>query len=97
MIIPILLLVLGFVLLVFGAEKLVDAASSLAANFGIPNIVIGLTIVAFGTSAPEMVVNIFAAVNGSSEMVMANTQIKTAANKLNGISIHVVFDLTVRG
>lgn len=72
MIIALVLLLLGFVLLVYGADKLVEAASSLAGNFGISNIVIGLTVVAFGTSAPEMAVNILAALDGSGEMVLAN-------------------------
>jgi cation:H+ antiporter len=97
MIISIILLVLGFVLLVFGAEKLVDAASALAANFGIPNIVIGLTIVAFGTSAPEMVVNIFAAVNGSSEMVMGNVLGSNIFNVLGILGISaLIYPLTVK-
>ena len=64
MILSIVLLLIGFVILIYGADKLVDAASGLAANFGIPNIVIGLTVVAFGTSAPELVVNVFAAASG---------------------------------
>lgn len=70
--VDILLLLLGFVALIFGATKLVDAASSLASKMGVPSIVIGLTIVAFGTSAPELVVNVFAAVEGSPAMVMGN-------------------------
>ncbi len=68
----IVLLLAGFVALIFGAGKLVDASSSLAAKLGIPNIVIGLTIVAFGTSAPELVVNTFAAINNNTEMVLGN-------------------------
>ncbi|WP_194973977.1 calcium/sodium antiporter [Aquiflexum lacus] len=97
MVIPVILLVLGFVLLVFGAEKLVDAASALAANFGIPNIVIGLTIVAFGTSAPEMVVNIFAAVSGSSEMVMGNVLGSNIFNVLGILGISaLIYPLTVK-
>ncbi|MGB7841608.1 MAG: calcium/sodium antiporter [Salinimicrobium sp.] len=67
-----LLLMAGFAALIFGATKLVDAASSLASKMGIPSIVIGLTIVAFGTSAPELVVNVFAAVKGSTELVLGN-------------------------
>ena len=67
-----ILLFVGFVLLIFGADKLVDGASSLASKFGIPNIVIGLTVVAFGTSAPELFVNVVAAVNGSTQMVLGN-------------------------
>lgn len=72
MILSIVLLVIGFVLLVYGADKLVEAASSIAVRLSIPNIVIGLTVVAFGTSAPELAVNIIAALNGSGAMVMAN-------------------------
>ncbi|HSI77016.1 MAG TPA: calcium/sodium antiporter [Lunatimonas sp.] len=72
MIVSIGLLLLGFVILVYGADKLVEAASSLAAGFGVSQLVIGLTIVAFGTSAPEMVVNVFASLDGSSQMVLGN-------------------------
>lgn len=68
----IIILVLGFVGLIWGAEKLVDGASSIAIKFKIPLIVIGLTIVAFGTSAPELVVNIFAAINGNSDIALGN-------------------------
>ncbi|WP_373496873.1 calcium/sodium antiporter [Aquiflexum sp.] len=97
MIISIILLLIGFVLLVYGAEKLVDAASALAANFGIPNIVIGLTIVAFGTSAPELVVNIFAAVSGSSEMVMGNVLGSNIFNVLGILGISaLIYPLTVK-
>lgn len=72
MILSLILLVLGFVLLVYGADKLVESASSIAYRLSIPNMVIGLTVVAFGTSAPELSVNVMAAVEGSGEMVMAN-------------------------
>lgn len=68
----ILLLLAGFAALIFGATKLVDAASGLAAKLGVPSIIIGLTIVAFGTSAPELVVNVFAALKGSTDMVLGN-------------------------
>jgi cation:H+ antiporter len=67
-----LILAAGFILLIFGADKLVDASSSLAKRYNIPNIVIGLTIVAFGTSAPELVVNSLAAYHDNSEMVLGN-------------------------
>ena len=52
MLLDILLLLVGFLILILGADKLVDGGSSLAAKLGIPNIVIGLTVVAFGTSSP---------------------------------------------
>jgi cation:H+ antiporter len=67
-----LLLILGFVLLIIGADKLVEGSSGLAKNLKIPNIVIGLTVVAFGTSAPELVVNAFSSYNGHTDLVMGN-------------------------
>ncbi|WP_282019041.1 calcium/sodium antiporter [Salegentibacter mishustinae] len=67
-----LLLVLGLVILIFGANYMVDGASALAKKFNISNLAIGLTIVAFGTSAPELVVNSFAAADGYSDIVFGN-------------------------
>lgn len=67
-----LLLLIGFVLLIVGAGKLVEAASSLARKFNIPEIVIGLTIVALGTSSPELVVNLVASSHHESAMVLGN-------------------------
>ena len=58
-----LLIIIGFVVLIAGAHFLVDGASGLAKRFNVPNLVIGLTVVAFGTSAPELVVNLVAALN----------------------------------
>jgi cation:H+ antiporter len=66
------LLIGGFAALIYGASVLIDSASSLARRLNIPDIVIGLTIVAFGTSAPELIVNIFASYSKSPEMVMGN-------------------------
>lgn len=68
----ILLLLLGFVLLIKGADVFVDGASSTASNFKVPKILIGLTIVAFGTSAPEFAVSISALASGNSDMVLGN-------------------------
>lgn len=67
-----LLLIAGFFLLTRGAGWLVDGASSLARKFKISDLVIGLSVVAFGTSAPEMFVNLFAAVNGTTEIAIGN-------------------------
>ncbi|MFC4870949.1 calcium/sodium antiporter [Negadavirga shengliensis] len=97
MIIILLLLITGLVLLIFGADKLVDAASGLAANFGIPNIIIGLTVVAFGTSAPELVVNIMAAFKGSSEMVLGNVLGSNIFNVLGILGISaLIYPLAVK-
>jgi cation:H+ antiporter len=68
----IFLLITGFVVLIYGADKLVDGASALAKRYNIPDIVIGLTIVAFGTSAPEMAINMAAAIKGSADLVLGN-------------------------
>lgn len=67
-----ILIIVGFASLIFGANWLVDGASSLAKKNNISDLVIGLTIVAFGTSAPELVVNSVAAFNGLSDIVFGN-------------------------
>ncbi|SEJ62561.1 cation:H+ antiporter [Cyclobacterium xiamenense] len=97
MLLSLIVLVFGFVLLVYGADKLVEAATSIAARLSIPNSVIGLTVVAFGTSAPELSVNVMAAIEGSGEMVMANV---LGSNVFNGLVIlglcAMIFPLTVK-
>ncbi|WP_205161233.1 MULTISPECIES: sodium:calcium antiporter [Arenibacter] len=67
-----LLLLVGFSALIFGANWLVDGASSLARQNNISDLAIGLTIVAFGTSAPELIVNSVASNNGHSDIVLGN-------------------------
>jgi cation:H+ antiporter len=67
-----ILLVVGLVLLVVGADLLVKGAARLAGSFGIPALVIGLTVVAFGTSAPELAVSVKAAYSGQAELAIAN-------------------------
>lgn len=67
-----IVLIAGFVPLVYGADWLVDGGSSLARKFNVPVLVIGLTIVAFGTSAPELAVNLFSASAGSSDIAVGN-------------------------
>lgn len=66
------LIIVGFVALIFGANWLVDGASSLAKKYHISDLAIGLTIVAFGTSAPELVVNAIASYQGHSDIVLGN-------------------------
>ena len=70
--IQILLLALGFTMLIKGADWFVDGASGIATKFGIPQLVIGLTIVAMGTSAPEAAVSISAAIGGSADITIGN-------------------------
>ena len=68
----IILLIVGFVLLIKGADFFVDGAASIANNCKIPKVLIGLTIIAFGTSAPELAVSIQALASGSTDMVLGN-------------------------
>lgn len=72
MLLSIMLLLIGFVLLISGADILVRGASSLAKRMNVPQIVIGLTIVAFGTSTPEMVVNIMSSLRGAPSISFGN-------------------------
>ncbi len=72
MVLNIILLVAGFVALVKGADLFVDGSSSIAAIFKVPSVIIGLTIVALGTSAPELAVSTSAALKGSNEIALSN-------------------------
>lgn len=82
MIINILLLVLGFILLIKGADIFVDGASSTAQNFKVSKMLIGLTIIAFGTSAPEFAVSMSALASGSTDMVLGNVLGSCITNSL---------------
>lgn len=91
------LFVIGLVLLIKGAHYLVDGSSSLAKKMGISNIVIGLTVVAFGTSSPELVVNLFAVIRGSTDMALGNIIGSNTANVLLILGISsVILPLTIR-
>lgn len=72
MVISLILIIVGFTSLIFGANWLVDGASALAKKNNISDLVIGLTIVALGTSAPELVVNSVASYNGFSDIIFGN-------------------------
>ena len=72
LIIQIGLLALGFFMLVKGADYFVDGAAGVATKFGIPQLVVGLTIVAMGTSAPEAAVSITGALNGAADIAIGN-------------------------
>lgn len=76
------LFLVGFVLLIKGADFLVEGSSSIAKKYHIPELIIGLTIVSFGTSMPELVVNILASFNGSSELAIGNIFGSNIANVL---------------
>lgn len=85
------LFVVGLVLLIVGAELLVRGASRLAAAIGISPLIIGLTVVAFGTSSPEMVVSIQASLGGNPNLAMGNV---VGSNIFNLLAVLGVAGLT---
>ena len=68
----VLLLLTGFVILIFGANFLVSGSSSLAKRFNVSELAIGLTVVAFGTSTPELVVSFISSLQGHNEVAFGN-------------------------
>ena len=92
-----ILLIVGFVMLIKGADWFVEGASKIASKFGIPQIVIGLTIVAMGTSAPEAAVSITAALKGSAEITIGNVVGSNILNILLILGItSVIIPLSVK-
>jgi len=91
------ILILAFAILIKGADWLVKGGSSIAKRFGISSIVIGLTIVAFGTSAPELLVNVMASINGNSGIVVGNVLGSNIANTLLILGISaIILPLAIR-
>jgi len=92
-----ILFIIGFGLLIKGADLLVDGASSFAKKLKIPAIVIGLTIVAFGTSMPELVVNIFASAGGQADIAFGNVLGSNIVNILLILGLSaIVYPLAVQ-
>lgn len=91
MILDIVFLLSGFALLIKGADYLVDGATNVARRFGVSTLVIGLTVVAFGTSAPELAVNILSAISGSTEIALGNINGSNIANILLVLGITALF------
>ncbi|MEZ4918381.1 MAG: hypothetical protein R2792_04680 [Saprospiraceae bacterium] len=75
-----LLILIGILLVSYGARWLVGGASSLAKRFRVSDLVIGLTVVSFGTSAPELTVSVLAALNGTADVAIGNV---IGSNTLN--------------
>lgn len=82
MLLAIFFLIIGLVMLVFGGEYLVKGAASLAKKWGVSTLVVGLTVVAFGTSMPELVVNVFSAFKGATDIAIGNIIGSNIANIL---------------
>ncbi|KKP43038.1 MAG: Na+/Ca+ antiporter, CaCA family [Parcubacteria group bacterium GW2011_GWA2_33_14] len=97
MIITYILFFVGFILLIKGADLLVDGASSLGKRLGISTLMIGLTIVAFGTSTPELIVNIFASIQGNTDIAIGNILGSNIANILLILGISaIIYPLAVK-
>ena len=97
MIINTILLVFGFVILIKGADLFVDGASGIAGNFKVSKMLIGLTIVAFGTSAPEFAVSIKSIISGNGDIVLGNVIGSNILNILLILGISALFhSLTVK-
>jgi len=86
-----ILFFIGFAALIKGADLLVDGASSLAGRLGVSALVIGLTVVSFGTSAPELVVNLLASIEGNTEIAIGNILGSNIVNILLILGISAVF------
>ena len=82
LLLPLVFIVGGFVLLIKGADWLVEGGTSIAQRMHISDLVIGLTIVSFGTSAPELIVNILASIQGSSDIAIGNIVGSNISNTL---------------
>lgn len=92
-----ILFVVGFVLLISGANLLVEGSASIAKKLNISSIVIGLTIVAFGTSAPEFIVNIFASIQGNTDIAIGNILGSNIVNILFILGVSaVIFPLATK-
>ena len=97
MILNVFLLILGFVILIKGADLFVDGASGIANHFKVSKILIGLTIVAFGTSAPELAVSIKSIFSGNGDIVLGNVIGSNILNIFLIIGVSAVFhSLTVK-
>jgi cation:H+ antiporter len=93
-----LILAAGFALLIKGADLLVDGAAAIARRFNISELVIGLTVVAFGTSAPELFVNILAGITGNTDIAIGNVLGSNIANVLLILGVSaLIFPLAVSG
>ncbi len=97
MLIFIILIILGLIVLIAGAEFLVRGASSIAKRAGISELTIGLTVVAFGTSMPELVVNMIAAFRGTADIAVGNIVGSNIANILLILGISaIIYPLAVK-
>lgn len=86
----VIMLIAGFVLLIKGADWLISGASSVASNFKVSKMLIGLTIIAFGTGAPELAVSISSMISGNTDMMLGNVVGSNILNVLLLIGVGAV-------
>lgn len=97
MLLSILLIIVGLIILIAGAEGLVRGSSSIASKFRISPLIIGLTVVSFGTSAPELTVNLVSAFQGSSDLAVGNVIGSNIVNILLVLGVcAIIVPLTVK-
>lgn len=95
---PYILIISGFVFLIKGADLLVNGGVALARRFGVSDLVIGLTVIAFGTSMPELFVNVVAGIQGSVDIAVGNVIGSNIANILLILGVSsIIFPLAVPG
>jgi len=91
------LFVIGFIVLIAGANWLISGASSIGLRFGLSQLIIGLTIVALGTSLPELVINVFASISGNTDLAMGNVIGSNITNTLLVIGVAaIIFPIKVQ-
>ncbi len=90
MLLNFVLLIVGFIVLIKGADILVDGSASIAKKLGLSSLMIGLTIISLGTSAPELMINIFSSIQGSSDIGMGNIIGSNITNSLLVLGVTVL-------
>jgi len=92
-----LFFIIGFVLLIYGADRLIEGGAALAKKMGISEMVIGLTVVAFGTSMPEFAVNVLGSIKGNTGVVLGNVIGSNVANILLILGVSsIIYPLSVQ-
>lgn len=92
-----ILLIIGFVLLIKGADLFVEGASKISKKIGIPAVIVGLTIVSLGTSAPELAVSLISSINGSNELAVGNVLGSNLFNTLMVLGVTaLIMPLTIK-
>lgn len=93
-----LLFIAGFIVLLFGAKFLIEGAASIGKRAGMSQLIVGLTVVALGTSLPELVINVFASMEGSTDLAIGNVVGSNITNTLLIVGIAaMIFPITMTG